>query len=64
MEEDEATTVRTLKAHREVMTSLIQRYHGRLIDLPGANPPADFSSVVEAVKCAAKILNRACHHER
>jgi adenylate cyclase len=55
MEEDEAATVETLKAYRMVMTSLIQQYHGRVVDSPGDNLLAEFISVVEAVDCSVKI---------
>ena len=55
MEEDEAATVQTLKAYRKVMTSLIQQYHGRVVDSPGDNLLAEFISVVEAVDCSVKI---------
>ena len=37
MGEDEATTVKTLKAYREVMTTLIQQNRGRVVDSPGDN---------------------------
>jgi len=55
MGEDEKGTVRTLNAHKEVMTSLIQHHHGRVVDAPGDNVLADFASVVDAVECAAEI---------
>ncbi len=55
MEADEAATVQTLKAYRKVMTSLIQQYHGRVVDSPGDNLLAEFTSVVEAVDCSVKI---------
>jgi adenylate cyclase len=55
MGEDELATVETLKKYREVMTSLIHQYRGRVVDAPGDNVLAQFSSVVDAVECAAKI---------
>ena len=55
MEEDEATTVQTLKARRELMTSFIEQHRGRVVDSPGDNLLAEFASVVEAVDCAVKI---------
>jgi adenylate cyclase len=55
MREDELATVETLKKYREVMTSLIQEYRGRVVDAPGDNVLAEFSSVVDAVECAVKI---------
>ena len=37
MGENENSTVQTLKAYREVMASLIQQHHGRVVDSPGDN---------------------------
>jgi len=55
MGEDEAATVQTLKAYREVMTTLIQQNGGRVVDSPGDNLLAEFGSVVDALDCAVKI---------
>jgi len=55
MGENEAATVQTLKAYREVMTSLIQQHQGRVVDSPGDNLLAEFGSVVNALDCAVKI---------
>src|SRR5713101_8283615 len=55
MGEDEVATIRTLTAYRELMTSLIQQYRGRVVDSPGDNLLAEFISVVEAVQCAVAI---------
>jgi len=52
---DEKGTVRTLNAYKEVMTGLIQHYHGRVVDAPGDNVLAEFGSVVDAVECAVEI---------
>jgi adenylate cyclase len=55
MGEDDEATVRTLTAHRETMTRLIQQHHGRVVDSPGDNLSAEFASVVDAVRCAMEI---------
>src|SRR5215510_12222819 len=55
MGEDEEATIRTLTAYREVMTTLIQAYQGRVVDSPGDNLLAEFASVVDAVQCAVDI---------
>jgi adenylate cyclase len=55
MGEDEKGTVRTLNAYKEVMASLIQHHHGRVVDAPGDNVLAEFGSVVDAVECAVEI---------
>jgi adenylate cyclase len=52
MGEDEAATVRTITAYRQLMTALIQDHRGRVVDSPGDNILAEFSSVVDAVQCA------------
>ena len=52
---DETATVATLKEYREIMASLIQKYHGRVVDSPGDNILAEFASVVDAVDCAVAI---------
>jgi adenylate cyclase len=55
MGEDEKGTVLTLNAYKEIMSGLIQHHHGRVVDAPGDNVLAEFSSVVDAVECAAEI---------
>ena len=55
MGEDEVATVRTLKAYREAMSTLIQKHRGRVVDSPGDNLLAEFASVVDAVECAVEI---------
>jgi adenylate cyclase len=54
MGEDEAATVSTLMAYREIMTMLIKKHQGRVVDSPGDNLLAEFTSVVNAVRCAVK----------
>jgi class 3 adenylate cyclase len=55
MRDDEAVTVRTLNAYREVMTKLILQHHGRVVDSPGDNLLAEFASVVDGVQAAVAI---------
>jgi class 3 adenylate cyclase len=55
MEEDEASTIRTLEASKELMANLIQQYRGRVVDAPGDNLLAEFASVVDSTECAVKI---------
>jgi TolB-like protein/class 3 adenylate cyclase len=55
MGEDEETTVRTLTAYREVMSTLIQQHNGKVIDSPGDNLLAEFASVVDALQCAVAV---------
>ena len=55
MADDEEATVRTINAYREVMTGLIVGHRGRVVDAKGDNVLAEFSSVVDAVRCAVQI---------
>jgi adenylate cyclase len=55
MGNDEEATIRTLTASRQIISSLIQHYRGRVVDSPGDNLLAEFASVVDAVRCAVEI---------
>jgi TolB-like protein/class 3 adenylate cyclase/Flp pilus assembly protein TadD len=55
MRDDEEATVRSLAAHRVLVTEIIQQHHGRIVDSPGDNILAEFASVVDAVNGAIKI---------
>ena len=55
MGDDEVSTVKTLEAYRKVMADLIEQFRGRVVDSPGDNLLAEFSSVVDAVQCAVEI---------
>ncbi len=55
MDDDEEATVRTLIAYRTAITDLVQQFRGRVVDSPGDNLLADFTSVVDAVNCTVEI---------
>ncbi len=55
MGEDEAGTLRTLTSYREVMNSLIEMHHGRVVGTAGDAVLAEFVSTFEAVECAIEI---------
>jgi class 3 adenylate cyclase/pimeloyl-ACP methyl ester carboxylesterase len=56
MNADEAGTLSALQAHRsELIAPTIERHRGRIVKLMGDGILAEFSSVVEAVECAAEI---------
>ena len=55
MRDDEEATVRTLTTYRNAMTHLINQYRGRVVDSPGDNILAEFTSVVDAVNCGVEI---------
>jgi adenylate cyclase len=46
MHEDEAATVRDLKAHQSVVLPLVTRHGGRIIDTAGDGILAEFPSVI------------------
>jgi adenylate cyclase len=54
MEDNEEATIQTLKACRKSMSTLIEQHSGRVVDMTGDNLMAEFSSVVDAVKCAVE----------
>lgn len=55
MDDDEEATVRTLTTYRTAITDLVQQFRGRVVDMPGDNILAEFTSVVDAVNCAVEI---------
>jgi adenylate cyclase len=55
MGEDEAATVKTLTTYRNIMMELIKQHRGRVVDSPGDNLLAEFTSVVDAVQCAVAV---------
>src|ERR1700741_3385525 len=55
MGEDEAATVRDLKAHQAVVLPLVARYGGRIIDTAGDGILAEFPSVINATECAVEM---------
>ncbi|MBW1789709.1 MAG: adenylate/guanylate cyclase domain-containing protein, partial [Deltaproteobacteria bacterium] len=55
MREDEEATVRTITSYRTAMTHLIEQYRGRVVDSPGDNILAEFTSIVDGVNCAVEI---------
>jgi len=56
--EDEATTLRTLAAHRAIMDDLIADHHGRIANTAGDSVLAEFGSAVDAVQCAVAVQER------
>jgi adenylate cyclase len=54
MEDNEEATIQTLNTYRNSMSTLIQQHRGRVVDTTGDNLMAEFSSVVDAVKCSVE----------
>ncbi|HET9471733.1 MAG TPA: adenylate/guanylate cyclase domain-containing protein, partial [Usitatibacter sp.] len=55
MGEDEERTVRVFRGHREIFESLVAQHRGRIFNTAGDALLAEFSSAVEAVRCATDI---------
>jgi adenylate cyclase len=55
MGEDDQATVRTIKVYREVITEIVEKHRGRVVDSPGDNILAEFESVIDAVGSAVEI---------
>jgi len=55
MAQDEAATLETLEASRRVMGGLVRQHGGRVVDAVGDNLLAEFSSAVDAVRCAVEV---------
>jgi len=55
MGEDDEATVRTITTYREVITEVVQKHRGRVVDSPGDNILAEFASVIAAVSSAVEI---------
>ncbi len=55
MEADEAATLDRLRRYRSIMWGLFERHDGRRVNTWGDAVIAEFSSVVEAVRCAVEI---------
>ena len=52
MQDDEAATVKTLEAYKQIISDLVKQHRGRVVDSPGDNLLAEFASVVDAVQCS------------
>jgi adenylate cyclase len=55
MGQNEEQTIRTLTSYRTIISDLVQKFRGRVVDTPGDNILAEFSSVVDAVESAVQI---------
>jgi adenylate cyclase len=55
MEDNEEWTIQNLEDNKKLIAGLIKEYSGRIVNAPGDNVLAEFSSVVNAVECAVRI---------
>ena len=58
MEADEEATVRALNTYRQSIDSAISSHHGRIFGSAGDSVIAEFTSPVEAVRCAVRIQQK------
>ena len=58
MQDDEAATVKTLEAYKQIISELVKQHRGRVVDSPGDNLLAKFASVVDAVQCAVAVQKK------
>jgi adenylate cyclase len=58
MGEDEEHTIKTITAYRETISGLISKHKGRVVDSPGDNILAEFSSALNAVNSAIEIQEK------
>jgi adenylate cyclase len=54
IQDDEDSTIHTLTNYRAAMSNLIQKFRGHVVDATSDNLLAEFTSVVDAVNCAAE----------
>jgi adenylate cyclase len=64
MEQDEAATVRDLKAHQAAVLPLIGQCGGQIIDTAGDGIMAEFPSAVRAVECAVSMQRTMAERNR
>jgi adenylate cyclase len=58
MADDEVHTIETLKAYRQIISDLVSKHSGRVVDSPGDNILAEFRSSVDAVECSVQIQKK------
>ena len=52
---DDESTVNTITAYREIVSHLVDKHRGRVVDAPGDNILVDFNSALNAVNSAIEI---------
>jgi adenylate cyclase len=55
MQDNEAATVQTLQAYKQIIADLVKKHFGQIVDSSGDNLLAKFASVVNAVQCAVEV---------
>ena len=57
MEKNENSTLRSLRACRDIMNQLFKKYNARIFNTAGDSVLAEFQSAVDAVVCATEFQN-------
>jgi adenylate cyclase len=60
--EDEVSAVRILNSYRNEISSIVNKYQGRVVDFVGDNLLAEFPSAFDAVNCAVRIQQVLKNH--
>ncbi len=58
MGDDDESTVNTITAYRKIISELINKHQGRVVDTPGDNILAEFSGALNAVHSAIEIQQK------
>ena len=58
MDDDDESTVNTITAYRKIVSDVVEKHQGRVVDSPGDNILAEFSSTLNAVTSAIAIQQR------
>jgi adenylate cyclase len=53
--DDEPAAIRALREAREQIGKAVARHRGRVVDSPGDNLLAEFSSALDAVRCSVEV---------
>ena len=67
MERNENSTLRSLRACRDIMDQLFKKYDARIFNTAGDSVLAEFQSAVTALVCATefqKMINNDCRCDR
>ena len=58
MGDDDESTVTTITAYRKIISDLVDKHQGRVVDTPGDNILSEFNSALNAVNSAVEIQHK------
>ena len=58
MEDNELSTIASIEEYRRLISEIIARYSGRVIDSPGDNILAAFDSAVDVVEASLEVQSQ------